>query len=362
MYVTNIISLRVQIWLDDRISPSPRYPDVWSMSQLCYCTTVDPPFHSHDPWAPRVQRQRQDQRRRSQKKPRVGGLKCHDFPLILLIRFLDHFRFYTFMMFLSVRRFHVGLQVSLIAGPSGGPNLQAHHLHIHIRSYGILCWLLILQMSHVTRLFNLDHRLYRTCACVLCHCWRITLETHNHHFRSLVRQQRWKSWSMRSRGFELTADFWRNGTWGNLSVVIIVWSYINWLYWCNIARINQWTGQNVFLHNLNVTFMYAKFQQLCPESPHPLLCDVGVKISSMRWRWNVPETFSTSSDRFVVCFLKKVVCLIGFRSLLDNLIWCHGERSVWYNKNEWSLLDVWKILSSCFFCFIWKRISSIYWP
>ena len=131
MYVTNI-SLRVQIWLDDRISPSPRYPDVWSMSQLCYCTTVDPPFHSHDPWAPRVQRQRQDQRRRSQKKPRVGGLKCHDFPLILLIRFLDHFRFYTFMMFLSVRRFHVGLQVSLIAGPSGGPNLQAHHLHIHI--------------------------------------------------------------------------------------------------------------------------------------------------------------------------------------------------------------------------------------
>ena len=35
-------------------------------------------------------------------------------------------------MFLSVRRFHVGLHVSLIAGPSGGSNLQAHHLQIHI--------------------------------------------------------------------------------------------------------------------------------------------------------------------------------------------------------------------------------------
>ena len=75
----------------------PQAPDT-QMYEACpsfVAPLFDPPFHSHDPWAPRVQRQRQDQRRRSQKKPRVGGLKCHDFPLILLIRFLDHSRFYN---------------------------------------------------------------------------------------------------------------------------------------------------------------------------------------------------------------------------------------------------------------------------
>lgn len=112
------------------------------------------------------------------------------------------------------------------------------------------------------------------------------------------------------------------------------------------------------------TFMYSKCQQLCPESRHLLLCDVGVKISSMGWRWNVPleslKTFSTSSDRFVLCCFKKVVCLIVFRFLLDNLIWFHGERSVWYNKNEWSLLDVLKNIEQLLFVVSFEKGSAVF--
>lgn len=154
--------------------PSPRYPDVWSMSQLC-STTVDPPFHSHDP-QPQGPKTAPRPKEKKPEETKSRGSQCHDFPLILLIRFLDHFRFYTFTVcffqFASIPCWITSFfdRRSFWRPESAG----ASFAHSYIRSYGIVSWLLILQMSHVTRLFNIDHRLYSTCACVLCHCWRIT--------------------------------------------------------------------------------------------------------------------------------------------------------------------------------------------
>lgn len=144
--------------MDDNISPSHGYPDERA------CLAQGPKT------APRPK----------DKKPeetKSWGSLCHDFPMILLMRFGSlsqsvtlhtfhyvHFCFYTFSMFLSVHRFHVGLQVSLISGPSGGPNLQVHHLSLELPNQSC---------RHVTRMFNIDKKITGctvTCACALYHC------------------------------------------------------------------------------------------------------------------------------------------------------------------------------------------------
>lgn len=151
--------------------PKPQIPRCMSMSQLC-CTQKIHPFHSHDPSC-RVQRQRQDQRRRSQKKPRVGGLNAMTFHwccwsvfgfYVVFIRFYVSFQFTDSMLDYKFLWSQVLLEVRICRRI-----ICTFILH----SYGILSWLSKLQMSHVTRLFDIDkkdHGLYSTCACALCHC------------------------------------------------------------------------------------------------------------------------------------------------------------------------------------------------
>ena len=99
------------------------------------------------------------------------GSQCHDFPLMLLIRFwiaetflyveYGFFQFTDSMLDYKFLWSQVLLEVRICRRI-----ICTFILH----SYGILFWLLKLQMSHVTRLFDIDKKITGCTVCVLVLC------------------------------------------------------------------------------------------------------------------------------------------------------------------------------------------------